>query len=147
MARSLGWVSTIVVMATLGLGCSGGVAPSASAPGQGGLPGGRTAPTRVVGVVRGEPFGLTTAINEAGSGSVAGIDEVEMLLNAGLSARDPQGILRARLAEQVPSIDNGSWAVNPDGTMRTTWHLRPDLAWQDGAPFTANDLVFSIASI
>lgn len=34
--------------------------------------------------------------------------------------------------------------LNPDGTMDTTWKLRPNEKWHDGTPFTAEDLVFSL---
>jgi peptide/nickel transport system substrate-binding protein len=47
------------------------------------------------------------------------------------------------LAERVPSLDDGSLAMLPDGRMRVIYHLRKDVTWQDGAPFTAHDLVFS----
>ncbi|HZT05480.1 MAG TPA: ABC transporter substrate-binding protein [Chloroflexota bacterium] len=48
-----------------------------------------------------------------------------------------------RLAEKVPSLDDGTIAVLPDGRMRVEFGLRKGVTWQDGAPFTAQDLVFS----
>ena len=48
-----------------------------------------------------------------------------------------------RLASQVPTLDDGTIALLPDGRMRVTYHLRNDVTWQDGVPFTAQDLVFS----
>lgn len=48
-----------------------------------------------------------------------------------------------RLAERVPSLDDGSISLLPDGRMRVIYHLRRGVTWQDGAPFTAQDLVFS----
>src|SRR5439155_14505785 len=33
--------------------------------------------------------------------------------------------------------------VFPDGTMQTTYTLRPNLTWHDGEPLTADDFVFS----
>ena len=50
---------------------------------------------------------------------------------------DPQ------LAAELPSIEKGTWKVNPDGTMETTWKLRPNIKWHDGTPFTSADLVFT----
>src|SRR5205814_1800095 len=35
--------------------------------------------------------------------------------------------------------------VNLDGTMDTTFHLRPNINWHDGVAFTADDLMFSFA--
>src|SRR6266542_44562 len=49
----------------------------------------------------------------------------------------------AQLAFELPSIDRGTWRVNADGTMDTTWRLRPNVKWHDGQPFTAEDLVFT----
>lgn len=46
------------------------------------------------------------------------------------------------LAVELPAADKGTWKVNPDGTMQTIWKLRPNIKWHDGAPFTAEDLVF-----
>jgi len=41
-------------------------------------------------------------------------------------------------------VDNGLWQVNADGSMQTTWHLLPNLVWQDGIPFTTDDLSFTV---
>jgi peptide/nickel transport system substrate-binding protein len=48
-----------------------------------------------------------------------------------------------RLAEKVPSVDDGSITVLPDGRMRVVFNLRKGVVWHDGEPFTAQDLVFS----
>ena len=44
------------------------------------------------------------------------------------------------LAAEVPEIENGG--VAPDG-MSVTWKLKKDVAWHDGRPFTADDVVFN----
>lgn len=49
-----------------------------------------------------------------------------------------------RIAAQLPSFDDESIALLPDGRMQVTWHLRPDVRWHDGAPFTSDDLAFSV---
>src|SRR5665213_1713580 len=43
----------------------------------------------------------------------------------------------------VPSVTDGTWIVSPDGTMKVTWRLRPNIKWHDGTPFTARDIRFS----
>jgi len=48
-----------------------------------------------------------------------------------------------RLAARVPSLDDGSIELLPDGRMKTTYPLRRDVTWHDGAPFTARDLLFT----
>jgi peptide/nickel transport system substrate-binding protein len=48
-----------------------------------------------------------------------------------------------RLTTKVPNLDDGTINLLPDGRMRVTYNLRNDVTWQDGQPFTAQDLVFS----
>ena len=72
-----------------------------------------------------------------------GGEAVENLLNTELVAQDSNGVLGARLAETVPTVENGLWKVFPDGRMETTWKIRADARWHDATPFTADDLVFT----
>lgn len=44
------------------------------------------------------------------------------------------------LAERVPTLSNGG--ISRDG-MRITYHLRKGVRWQDGAPFTAGDVIYT----
>jgi peptide/nickel transport system substrate-binding protein len=37
----------------------------------------------------------------------------------------------------------GTWQLNPDGTMDTTWRIHPGVTWHDGTPFTTADLLFA----
>ena len=53
---------------------------------------------------------------------------------------DGDGNLVPVLAEELPSLDNGG--VSADGTS-VTWRLKRDVTWHDGAPFTADDCVFT----
>jgi peptide/nickel transport system substrate-binding protein len=57
-----------------------------------------------------------------------------------LAAWDPEGNLVPVLAAEIPEIENGG--VAPDG-MSVTWKLKKDVAWHDGRPFTADDVVFN----
>jgi peptide/nickel transport system substrate-binding protein len=57
-----------------------------------------------------------------------------------LAAWDPDGNLVPVLAAEIPEIENGG--VAPDG-MSVTWKLKGDVAWHDGRPFTADDVVFN----
>ncbi|MBV8340277.1 MAG: peptide ABC transporter substrate-binding protein [Candidatus Eremiobacteraeota bacterium] len=53
---------------------------------------------------------------------------------------DARGRLVPALALQVPTRANGG--ISPDG--RTiVYHLRQDVRWHDGAPLTANDVIFT----
>jgi peptide/nickel transport system substrate-binding protein len=57
-----------------------------------------------------------------------------------LAAWDPDGNLEPVLAAELPDLENGG--VSPDG-MAVTWKLKKDVAWHDGRPFTAADVVFN----
>jgi peptide/nickel transport system substrate-binding protein len=46
-----------------------------------------------------------------------------------------------RLATEIPSQTAGTWTVNADGTMTTTWKLRPGVTWHNGEPLRAADFV------
>ncbi|MBM2810302.1 MAG: transporter substrate-binding protein, partial [Chloroflexi bacterium] len=76
------------------------------------------------------------------AGGVASLAEVH---TTGLVTLDQQGNPIGRLATRQPSLDDGSIVFLPDGRMQTTWNLRPNVTWQDGAPFTADDMVFTQA--
>src|SRR4051812_6210389 len=56
---------------------------------------------------------------------------------------DVNGALIPRAASSVISVEDGSWRVNPDGSMDTTWKLRQDVKWHDGTPLTADDVIFA----
>jgi peptide/nickel transport system substrate-binding protein len=64
-------------------------------------------------------------------------------MNSGLANTDNRGLLNPVLADAVPTVENGRWVLLPDGRMETTWHIRPNAYWQDGTPFTADDLIFT----
>lgn len=51
------------------------------------------------------------------------------------------------LAAEQLSLERGTWRLNPDGTMDTTWKIRSNVKWHDGAPFTADDLLFTFTVI
>lgn len=92
-------------------------------------------------------IGVTTNIQVMGvfaGGSTGGWTTLNELHSNGLITSDyhttrPIG----RLAERVPSVDDGTIALLPDGRMRVVYMLRRNVTWQDGVPFTAEDLVFS----
>ena len=57
-----------------------------------------------------------------------------------LGAYDPDGNIVPVLAAEVPSLQNG--LVARDG-LSVTWRLKKNVAWHDGKPFTADDVVFN----
>ncbi len=85
------------------------------------------------------------AYGRAGSGSAA--QEHFFLFHANLTALDSRGELVPRIAEKIPTINDGDWKVLPDGGMEVTWKLRPNVLWHDGTPLTADDFVFGFQVI
>jgi len=64
-------------------------------------------------------------------------DLVALIFN-GLTRPDGRGSIQPDLAE--------SWDISADG-ISYTFHLRDDIVWQDGAPFNADDVVYTISTI
>ncbi|HZT06944.1 MAG TPA: ABC transporter substrate-binding protein [Chloroflexota bacterium] len=105
-------------------------------------------PARETGRTKSITIGVTSHVgsmgNMLGSTTVGGWVSVNELHTNGLVTSDvhtrrPVG----RLAERVPTVEDGSITVLPDGRMRVVYPIRSGVTWQDGAPFTAQDLVFS----
>jgi peptide/nickel transport system substrate-binding protein len=101
------------------------------------------APKRVSAAVLGDPFALSYQISSAGAFTPPGSEALEELVHTGLTTLDRNGTLVPRLAEAVPTVENGRWKVLPDGRMETTWTIRSNAQWHDGRPVTADDLVFT----
>jgi peptide/nickel transport system substrate-binding protein len=63
--------------------------------------------------------------------------------NAALALIDSDAQARPYMAESLPQLNTDTWKVNADGSMETTYVLRPNLTWHDGAPLTSEDFVFA----
>ncbi len=74
-----------------------------------------------------------------------GYDSLVMeLVLLGMADIDPNGNVFPELAAELPTIENGSVAIDEDlGTMSVTWKMRNDVQWQDGKPVTADDVIFT----
>ncbi len=92
-------------------------------------------------------FGELTNLRSQVMTVTPGLTEIEQIINAGLAAIDDRGLLHPRLAEAVPTLENGKWKAFEDGRMETTWTIRPDARWHDGAPFTAQDVHFTVMQV
>jgi len=135
------------VLATTLLAC--GSPPSNATPPASGNSGSaadaaRTSSTskRATLAISGNATGLNNKLNP--NSSVQGVDMLETLVSAGMTSLDIYGVRRPQLAESVPSVEDGSWRVLPDGRAETTWLIRPGAAWHDGTPVTADDLAFTV---
>jgi peptide/nickel transport system substrate-binding protein len=86
-----------------------------------------------------EPDTLNTAL----STSQVSVD-IAMFWAGYLFNYDDKNELVPELATQVPTLANGG--ISKDG-LTITYHLRKGVQWQDGAPFGADDVVFSWRTI
>ncbi len=78
-----------------------------------------------------------------------GYDALVMeLVLLGMTDVDPNGIVFAELAADLPTVENGGVTIDEDaGTMSVTWTMRQDIQWQDGEPVNADDVMFTWAAI
>jgi peptide/nickel transport system substrate-binding protein len=102
-------------------------------PGSGGEAAGAT---RLRYALGGEPRSLNPIFNDLVTSSL----EANALYDDPLWVRDERGRLVPRIAVRIPTRANGD--ISPDGETVTV-HLRHDVRWQDGAPFTSADVQFS----
>jgi len=134
-----------LAVALLAVACTSTSTPAgpASTP-QPGAP----APTQARSGAKSITIGITLAVQAMGvvgnvttAGGWHSMDEVHSdgLITSDMTVRRPVG----RLAENAPSFDEGSMTLLDDGRMRVVYILRKGVTWQDGAPFTADDLVFT----
>ncbi|MPZ13674.1 MAG: hypothetical protein GEU73_04505 [Chloroflexi bacterium] len=77
------------------------------------------------------------------SSTASGVAALAEIHTTGLVTYDANGNREGRVAARIPSFDDGTVSILPDGRMRTVWSLRPNVRWHDGTPFTAEDVVFS----
>jgi peptide/nickel transport system substrate-binding protein len=129
----------MLLLVTALVGCTQPApAPVSERPSSGPQAGQNTPRGRIAIVTRDEPVTLDSRLYRS--------HEVQDLVNAPLAYHDEADIVRPLLVEKLPSRDDGSWTILPDGGMITTYRLKPDLKWQDGHPLTAPDVVFAAST-
>jgi peptide/nickel transport system substrate-binding protein len=67
-------------------------------------------------------------------------NDASRMVQEPLASFNRDGELVPILAEAIPSVDNGGLSRN--GTS-VTWRLKHGVVWHDGAPFTADDVIFT----
>src|SRR5579871_3090211 len=133
----------IVSVALVATACASPSAPgsSGSAPGTtnaGAPPPSTQAPKRIVLAMNQPVEGFT----ELFGGPQSGWRVPYLALHDFLVILDDGADPHPRLASEIPSQASGSWTVNADGTMATTWKLRPGVTWHNGQPLRPQDFVF-----
>jgi peptide/nickel transport system substrate-binding protein len=69
--------------------------------------------------------------------------QVSAALFVGLVGWNADWELVPRMAQEVPTLENGQWRLLPNNEMEVTYRLRPGFKWHDGTPVTAGDAVFA----
>jgi peptide/nickel transport system substrate-binding protein len=140
-----GWSWERTMTLALMLASIGCVGPQAAPPALqvGASPGEASARTRIIAAIGSVPSSLNL-MAEGGLTRTPGREALVGLATTGLGIVDHTGAIQPRLAIQVPTIENGLWKLAPDGAMEVTWNIRAEAQWHDGAPFTADDLRFTL---
>lgn len=119
----------ILVVVLLVMAC----APQSTAPGSQGQPSEER--PRSTG-----PKTLTIALQREYDTAIEG-EGVHLLRDGLVLSR--AGVVEPLIATELISVEKGTWVINPDGTMDTTWKIKPNVKWHDGTPFTSEDLLFT----
>ena len=123
-----------VALAALIAACSSN--PSASTSGGGGTP-------FVPGTLRVADIEEPDTLNPYISNVITSID-LSYLWGSYLFDVDDKGRFVPEVATEVPTLQNGG--ISADG-LTLTYHLRHGIKWQDGAPLTAKDIIFTWQAI
>jgi peptide/nickel transport system substrate-binding protein len=126
----------LFALALLLVACQPTRAPEAVQP-RGAAPD-RESPTLTV-AYAGEPKALVLPSPVRGGSEAA---EIDLAVHQWLAKYDERGVVHPMLAAELPARERGTWVIRPDGTMQTTYRLRTDVTWHDGARLTAKDFVF-----
>jgi peptide/nickel transport system substrate-binding protein len=91
---------------------------------------------------------IATSLSPNTFNPILSTQQVEALLQAfsfdPLIATDERGRDVPILAAEVPTLENGG--ISGDG-LTITYHLRRNVRWQDGAPFSSRDVAFTFGAI
>ena len=89
-------------------------------------------------------IGLGYEIDTLNPYSTGRLGDVQATVLEGLVAPDENANFVPVLALEVPTLENGGIVLSEDGSrMTVTYHLRPDVRWSDGEPFTSADVAFT----
>jgi len=134
------WI-LLMALAVAAVACAPTVAPGAAPAAEEGPGSIRASRTLVViGGRSPENLAAKPVRNVSGAGNPRGTLRA---LNAGLALNDDRESPRPYLAEALPAVNTDTWRILADGRMETTYRLRPNLTWHDGAPLSAADFVFA----
>jgi peptide/nickel transport system substrate-binding protein len=130
----------VLGLLALSLGCAAPARETGSGADRGAQPQAQGTPKRLTVGIMAEPPAFYRGLIPPGHSGQSG--DLADVLSGGLTVVDEGGTRHARLAAEIPSLENGLWRLLPDGRMTLTWRIRAGSAWHDGTPLTADDLLF-----
>lgn len=134
-------LTSLFVVSFIAAGLLVGCTPPRPAGPESAPPPAPSAPQRTLVIaVREEPPSIAVKALVDFSGSLR---RPNYLFNATLDWRNERGVSQPYLAEALPQLNTSTWQVFPDGRMETSYRLRPNLTWHDGAPLTGEDFAFA----
>ncbi len=136
----LRWAAVLVLVSMSVLGCAPGSVPSSPAGGSAtGARGPESVPKTLTMAFQAFPSSPAGKLQGGGRGNV----QFHWIFNAYLSGLDSVSKPQPMLAESVPSVENGTWKLNPDGSMETVWKIRSTALWHDGRPIVSKDFALA----
>src|SRR5579885_494079 len=133
-------LGSLAVALAIALSACTRVATTQSGPnGEGATGAGQRHPWTRPGILRLASLTEPDTLNPALSTSQVTVD-ISMFWAGYLFNYDDRNELVPELATEVPTLANGG--ISKDG-LTITYHLRKGVQWHDGAPFSADDVVFS----
>jgi peptide/nickel transport system substrate-binding protein len=132
-------IASVLMLTAIAVTACAGPGPRAAEQTDQSRPFGAAPSRQLVVLTRGEPISLALrAFQTVGGGSYP-----HLVLNATFDDQDEQGNHFPVLPEALPQLNTDTWRVFPDGSMETTYRLRPGIVWHDGTPLDAADFVFA----
>lgn len=129
----------IVVASLVAVGCA--PARTTESPGNQPATPAFTGPKKMVAGMQGRPVSGYARLNV--NSSERGNSEMAEMMHSSLVVTDPSEAAQPKLAEAVPTVENGLWKILPDGKMETTLKIRAGAMWHDGTALTPDDFVWS----
>ena len=75
------------------------------------------------------------------------LEDIQSCVVEGLVTNDETMQIVPVLAREIPTVENGSVVLRPDGGMDVVWKLRAGVKWHDGTPHTSADVQFTVNAI
>jgi peptide/nickel transport system substrate-binding protein len=140
MRPAIRWTTALLCLTGLVLtACAPSSPPASNRPDLAAAPAAPPPSRQLVVLTRGEPHSLALrAFQTVGGGSYP-----HLMLNATFDDQDENGDPFPVLPETLPQLNTDTWRVFPNGTMETTYRLKPTIVWHDGTPLDAADFAFA----